>query len=505
MRQVPSYAFSMRKIFGQHSKYETLTFLLSSALGAYFLIGVIPQSASALEAGNISVISSENISTEVSGNVLKVYLNVFRPNDSVDFEIHFNNANPLTILNGQNKQVVPAKSGLQFSLTSGATLSEAALFKPIKVIANSSGSPIVEIYPSPSDFPVIKYAGDTSLISQDVILSTPVVKDGSYAIASQEEFIKFFTKSPGNLIGFRKLSDAQAASSYDGTPTYGYLEQKDFSVTATSPGVWRLLDANFQTVAKIDEVKTKFGTYMPEGHEMTISPEGNPVLITTVTRSVDSSWLNRQFKLPVLDCDIAEVKDGQAIHEFSFWDWAVANKKVSEPLLDAMPIFNDPQNPTSSPIDICHANSMQYNKSTNEYLLSLRSPSILLILSSDLKTVKQIIDAKGALQHFARFNSSTEITALGNFTLAKVSQFLDYKLENGTWKLTEIPFPVHVQFCGNTQYLDSTHIWLAGGCGPFAPDTLGAIYKVDNGTMAKVGSVEMSGFSYSYRGDLVTN
>ncbi len=479
--------------------------LIANMVVAYFLVGTNSASAQATEVSKISVLSSENISTEITNNVLKVYLNIYRPNDSVNFEVHFNNSSKLTILNGSTSQVVPPQVGFQFSLSSGSSLSESALFKPFKVISDTSGKPLIEFYPSPADFPVITYSGDTSLISQDDILSTPVVKDGSYAIASRGSTIKFFIKSPGNLIGFRKLTDAPVLPGFGGTPAYAYLEQKDFSVTATSPGIWKLLDSNFQSVERINQVQTKFGTSLPEGHGMTISPSGNPVVITTVTRTVDSSWLKRSYKLPVLDCDIAEVKDGQAVNEFSFWDWAVANKSISEPLLDAMPIFNDPQNPTSSPIDICHANSLQYNKATNEYLVSLRSPSILLILGSDLKTVKQVLNTDNALQHFARFDSNNEITALGNYTFAKVSQFLDFKLVDGAWKLTKIPFPVHVQFCGNTQYLDSTHIWLAGGCGPFTPGELGAIFKVSGGAMTQVGTVKMSNFTYSYRGDLITN
>jgi hypothetical protein len=242
---------------------------------------------------------------------------------------------------------------------------------------------------------------------------------------------------------------------------------------------------------------------LPEGHGMTISSSGNPIVITTVTRSVDSTWLKRSYKLPILDCDIAEIKNGVAIKEFSFWDWAVANKSISEPLLDNMQLFNDPQNPTSSPIDICHANSLEYYKVDNTYLVSLRSPSILIILDSNLKTVKQVINTDTSLQHFARYVSKTHITALGNFTFGEVSKFLDFKLVNGTWKLTEIPFPVHVTYCGNTEYLDSTHIWLGGGCGSFAPGTLGAIYKLNENSMTLVGAMKMSGLNYSYRADVI--
>jgi hypothetical protein len=168
-----------------------------------------------------------------------------------------------------------------------------------------------------------------------------------------------------------------------------------------------------------------------------------------------------------------------------------------------MPLFNDPQNPTSSPIDICHANSLEYYKPTNEFLFSLRSPSLILVLDSNLKIVKSVINANNSLQHFARFRSKTQITALGNYSLDKFSKFLDFKLVNGNWQLKEIPFPVHVTYCGNTEYLDSTHIWLGGGCGTFADGVLGAIFKVSGGSMTQVGAAKMKGFNYSYRADVV--
>jgi hypothetical protein len=483
----------------------TNSFIAVVALMAYLLIGPATSAAHAVDPATITVLSSENISTEISNNVLKVYLNTFRPNNVVSFKVIFHNTEALPVINDSVKMTVPINSGLQFAMNTGSVLSQSVLTKPIREIDDENGNPIVQLFPAPADFPLISYTGDTALIKNQEILSTPLVADGTYAIGSSGTNIKFFIKSPNNLIGFRKLTDAKASTTFSGTPVYGYLEQKDFSVSATSPGVWRLLDANYQLVSRINEVRTKFGTYLPEGHGMTIAPSGNPVVITAVTRTVDSSWLKRSYKLPILDCDIAEVKNGVAIKEFSFWDWAVANKTVSEPILDAMTLFNDPQNPTSSPIDICHANSLQYYKATNQFLISLRSPSLLFILDSNLKVVKSVLDANSALQHFARFVSKTEITALGNYSLDKISKFLDFKLVNGKWHLKEIPFPVHVTYCGNTQYLDSSHIWLAGGCGPFTAGVLGAIYKVTGSTMAQVGAVNMKGFNYSYRADLFAN
>ena len=488
---------------GQRRKNYAPALVSIFSLLALISVGSPLAKASAVDLNGITAISSENISTENSNNVFKIYLNTFRPNNEVYFEVNFHNIEALDVINDSVAMSLPASATLQLSVKSGLVLNQSLISDPIREIDDKNGNPIVQIFAAPTDFPILSFTGDTSLIKKKELLSTPVVKDGTYAIDSVGTDIRFFIKYPGNLIGFRKLTDAKAEATFSGTPIYGYLEQKDFSVSATSPGIWRLLDSKFQAVSRINEVKTKFGTVLPEGHGMTIAPSGNPVVITTVTRNVDSSWLKRRYLLPILDCDIAEVKNGVAVKEFSFWDWAVANKAISGPFLDAMPLFNDPQNPTSSPIDMCHANSLQYYKPTNEFLFSLRSPSLLLVLDSNLKIVKSVINANNALQHFARFRSKTEITALGNYSLDKISKFLDFKLVNGNWQLTEIPFPVHVTYCGNTEYLDSTHIWLGGGCGTFADGVLGAIFKVSGGAMTQVGAAKMKGFNYSYRADLI--
>jgi len=487
------------------SKKNCISVLISIfALVAVELIGSPISNAAALDINGITAISSENISTDTSSKVLKIYLNTFRPNNQVYFEVNFHNTEVLSVINDGDSLTLPIAATLRLNVVSGPVLDQKLIAAPIREIDDTHGNPIVQIYATPADFPVISFTGDTSLIKKKEILSTPVVKDGTYAIDSIGTDVKFFIKFPGNLIGFRKLTDAKADGTYSGTPIYGYLEQKDFSVSATSPGIWRLLDSKFEAVSRINKVKTKFGSYFPEGHGMTIAPSGNPIVITAVTRTVDSSWLKRGYLLPILDCDIAEVKNGIAVKEFSFWDWAVANKAISQQFLDAMPLFNDPQNPTTSPIDICHANSLQYYKATNEFVISLRSPSLILILDSNLKVVKNVLDANNSLQHFARFKSKTEITALGNYSLEKYSKFLDFTLVNGKWQLKEIPFPVHVTYCGNTQYLDSTHIWLGGGCGTFADGVLGAIYKVNAGAMTQVGAAKMAGFNYTYRADLAS-
>jgi hypothetical protein len=483
----------------QASLFIVLTLALSS------LVGLSPASASTsgVDTSKIVVLSSENISVDNSTNVLKVFLNTFKPNSQINFEFQLNNQDTVTLMDGAQKLISEPHGRLQFSYNTGNFLTPSDLGVPFKEFKNALGSPLLQFFSVPSDFPRISLTGNTSLISKREILTTPVVSNGSYAISSIGSNIKYFYKSTNNIIGFRKLTDAPAAPSLGGTPTYGFLEQSRYDVTATSPGNWRILDQNYQFIQRINSVKTKFGTVLPEGHGMTVSPAGNAILIMTVTRSVDSSWLKRPYTLPILDCDIAEVVNGKAISEFSFWDWAVANKSVSQPLLDGMRLFNDPQNPTSSPVDICHANSLQYSKERKQYLISLRSPSILMLLSSDLHTVKAVIPTNSALQHFARFKSANEITALGNYTFGSHSDFLDFKLTNGKWVLTSIPFPVHVPFCGNTQYIDATHIWLGGGCGPFIPGTIGAIFTLANGTLTQLGSVKMQNLVYTYRADLL--
>ena len=71
------------------------------------------------------------------------------------------------------------------------------------------------------------------------------------------------------------------------------------------------------------------------------------------------------------------------------------------------------------------------------------------------------------------------------------------------FRSSEYEFPVHVAYCGNTNFLDKTHVWLGGGCGPFKPDVLGAVYQLSNGALNEIGSVKMQNFNYTYRADLL--
>ena len=319
-------------------------------------------------ANTITVLSSENITTSIDGTSLNIYLNTFRPNMSVGFVINLHNSDSATITTEKNSLVVPPNGSFQFTVDFKNSLQNSDLKTPLRSYS-LDGTPQsrIQVFSTPPDFPTISFSGDTSLIKNKQVLSTPVVKEGNYAISSIGTSINFFTKSANNLLGFRRLTDNSAVPTPGGTPVYGYLEQKDFHVTATSPGIWRLLDSGFNTVSRINALKTKFGTVLPEGHGMTISPSGYPVVITTPTRNVNSNWLKRPFDRPILDCDIAEVHNGKSIREFSFWDWADKNRSLMEPFLDGMALFTDPQNPKATPYDICHANSLQYSNYLNAY------------------------------------------------------------------------------------------------------------------------------------------
>lgn len=460
-------------------------------------------SANTLDTSKITVISSESITIDNSTKTLKVYLNIFKPNSDLNFRFELHNAAALDLFDRSQKISAVPNTTLQFSYPTGAILYSKDMAKPIKEYKDASGNALIQFFATPPDFPNITLVDNTTLINKRVILTTPIVATGSYAIASKGADVLYFYRSANTLIGFRKLTDSAPKPTISGTPVYAFLEQTRYDVTATSPGSWRLLNSKFQVIQRINSIETKFGSAAPEGHAITVSPTGNALVITANVRKVDSSWLKRSFKLPILDCDIVEVFNGKAVHEFSFWDWAVAHKSLSGPLLEAMPIVQDPQNPATSPIDICHANSLQYNASTHQYLISLRSPSILMLLSSDLKTVNAIIPTNGSFQHFARFKSANEITALANYTFGKTSSFQEFKLTKGKWILHETAFPVHVIYCGNTQYIDATHVWLGGGCGPIAPDTAAVIYELKNGSMKPIGQLKMRNLVYTYRADLI--
>ena len=242
------------------NRFTRKSSLLACIIGLC-LISPLSSSANAADLSQVTVVSSASVSVENTPSLSKMYLNSFKPNETIFFRINLNNSAPVTIYDGNSPLAMQAQASFQFSLKSGSILAKSAIGSPIKTYNDANGKPLIQIFPTPANFPLITLKGDTSLIAKSDILSTPVVKDGTYAIDSVGTGIKFFTKSPNNLIGFRKLSDAPIQPGAGGQGVYAYLEQKDLSVTATSPGAWRILDSHFNTVQRIEKVQTQFGSY----------------------------------------------------------------------------------------------------------------------------------------------------------------------------------------------------------------------------------------------------
>ena len=353
----------------------------------------------------------------------------------------------------------------------------------------------------PSDFPILSISGNNKALAGESFLASPTTTDGSYAIATKGVNTLFFNKSPRFIVGFRELNDSTATALPSGTPRYAYLEQVQLNHESLAPGIWKLLDSSFQIVGRVDTFATESQVVEPDGHDITVAPDGNPIVLATPSRTVDSSWLTKPYTGAIADCVVAEVNNGKVVHQFSLWDWANTHQSEAKTLLDNGLRDADPAQP-NGPADICHANSIQYNAATNEYLLSSRSLSSLFILDSTLTTVKQVLTSPGSMQHFARFNSATEITDLGNYTNEKFSRFQKWTLSDNKWTLAEITLPIHVLYCGNAQLIDPTHLWVGDGCQAFDKNVLGVLYDVSTGTPKELSRLVVSSMGYSYRADL---
>lgn len=477
-------------------KLVALTFALTSTL-----IFLQPVSAASANYSKATATASENVETDVTSSGIKIYLNTFRPNMDlyVNFSLHVNatlSSTDRTVLSVNNTNGI-----LQFHFKFGPYLTAAAKTSALATIKDSGGVPRIQIYGMPKDFPVMSIQGDKAAVAGLNYLATPTTNEGSYAIATKGLNVVFFVKSPRFLVGFRELSDSKSKPYPSGTPQYTYLEQQQLNHESLSPGIWRFLDSSFEAVGRVNTFTAMGQTLQADGHGMTMSPDGNPVVMTIPTRTVDSSWLAKPYSGPIVDCLIAEVNNGQTVRSFSLWDWANTHRSESKALMDAGLRDADPAQPTG-PSDICHANSIQYWAPLNEYVLSSRSLSALLILDANLTTVKDVLSSPGSMQHFARFNSNNVITAFGNYTNEKFSRFQTWKLVNGTWTLSEITLPIHTLFCGNAQMIDKTHLWVGGGCQAFAKNVLGVLYDVSGATPKELSRLVVSSMGYSYRADL---
>jgi hypothetical protein len=447
------------------------------------------------------VVASELVTTVATANGVKIYLSTFRPNMDlfINMILHVNAS-----LSSTSKNIVAfnnVNSVLQMELKFPTLLNTADREKAITTFTDSSGITRVQIFPMPLDFPKLGLLGDKSISGNLSYLMTPTTAVGSYAIATQGLKIAFFLKSARFIVGFRELDDAPLGAFASGTARYGYLEQVALNNQSLSPGIWSLLDSNFEKVGRIASVGISGTNWLPDGHGMTTAPDGNAVVIIPVTRNVNSSWLATPYPKSVLDCTIAEVLNGKPVHSFSLWDWADSHRSESKALMDSGLRDPDPYQP-NGPLDICHANSLEFNAQRGEYLVSVRSLSVVFILDKSLSTVKLVLSAPGAMQHFARFNGSSSITALGNYSNEKFSRFMNWTLVSGSWVLNETMLPIHVVYCGNAQFFDKTHIWVGGGCQAFAKNVLGVLYDVSGSKPVEKSRLTASAMGFSYRVDL---
>jgi len=474
-----------------------VVFASALALVGYFE----PADAATPDYSKSVVVASENVATDITQSGIKVYLDTFRPNMDLYLNVglHVN-----ATLSTTDKTVVSVNytnGTLQYHFRFGPYLTSAAKTNALATIKDSSGVTRIQIFGMPSDFPILSISGNNKALAGESFLASPTTTEGSYAIATKGVNTLFFNKSPRFIVGFRELNDSTATALPSGTPRYAYLEQVQLNHESLAPGIWKLLDSSFQIVGRVDTFATESQVVEPDGHGITVAPDGNPIVLATPSRTVDSSWLTKPYAGAIADCVVAEVNNGKVVHQFSLWDWANTHRSEAKTLLDNGLRDADPAQP-NGPADICHANSIQYYAATNEYLLSSRSLSSLFILDSTLTTVKQVLTSPGSMQHFARFNSATEITDLGNYTNEKFSRFQKWTLSDNKWTLSEITLPIHVLYCGNAQLIDPTHLWVGGGCQAFEKNVLGVLYDVSTGTPKELSRLVVSSMGYSYRADL---
>ena len=231
----------------------------------------------------------------------------------------------------------------------------------------------------------------------------------------------------------------------------------------------------------------------PEGHDITVSQSGNPVVMTYFPRTVDSSWLAKPYPGLVFDCGISEIdKKSKAINSFSAWDYVSANTKVWKPILDKSETAIDTSTGYTA-TDWCHINSLEYDAATSQYIVSFRSLDRIFILSKDLKKVNAILYQPDARQHYARMINPTTITALGNYTSGSASNLLTWTLKKGKWSLKKEILPLHMLYCGNINRLSSTTYFVGGGCGTATPGTLGYVISTATTPWSLIGSLTSSG------------
>lgn len=455
--------------------------------------------ASALDLAKTQVFSSEKIEVISGNDLVNVYMNVFRPNSDIWLTVDFPDGVVPRIASGQTKELNINGHLLQVRIQTGTFLPEE--LQPILTIADALGQTILNLYPAPKDLPGIDFEGNVAEMKKLSYLLTPSLPNGSFTMAVQSGRIKYFERFSNFVLAFRDISDSPEMRLPSGTAKYAYLEKIELNRPNYTPGIWRLLDSDFEAVGKISSFNVFNQKVYPEGHGITTSPVGTPVVMSYVARSVDSNWLDKPYNAPILDCVISQLSNGKAIKSFSVWDWLNSNRTSAKAILavgDRVVDFTR----ADKAVDYCHANSLIYSKSLKSYVVSLRNLNLVIVIDSELKNVVGQMYSPGSGQHFARVLNSNQITALGNYTTGANSKLQTWTKTGTNWNLSEIDLPIKLPYCGNAQVIPGNKIWVAGGCVNFLKETAGILYSSAKSPVVEIGRFKLINSPGSYRVDL---
>ena len=463
---------------------------------------LIPSSVAqtgAVDLTKTQIRSSSKIEIIASTDLVNAYLTTFRPNSDTWLTIVFPEGVVPHISYGNTLELTISGHLLQARIQSATYLPEVSA--PILIVEDALGATILKLYPAPADLPKVTLEGNLTEMKKLSYLLSPTSINGSFTMAIESGRIKYFEKFSNFVLAFREISDSPEIRLASGTAKYAYHEKVELSRPFYTPGIWRLLDKDFKPIGEISSFNILKQRVYPEGHGITTSPIGTPVVMSYITRKVDSSWLDKPYDAPILDCVISQLSNGKAVKSFSAWDWFNSHRSDSKALF----LGGERQIDLSradKPIDFCHANSLVYSKTLKSYIVSLRSLDLILIIDSALKNVTGILHAPGSRQHFARLLSPTKITALGNYTGASYSKLQTWTKIDSGWNLSEDTLPIKISYCGNAQVLSNNHIWAAGGCNNFEKDTAGVLFDTSKATIVEIGRFKLFDSGGSYRVEL---
>lgn len=132
-----------------------------------------PVQASSPDYSQSSVVASDNIATDITKSGIKVYLNTFRPN--MDFFLNVGLKVSGTF-SSSDKSVISVNNTngvLQYHMRFGPYLTAAAKEAPLVTIKDQSGTPRIQVFGLPGDFPTLSIKGNASAASGLSFLATP--------------------------------------------------------------------------------------------------------------------------------------------------------------------------------------------------------------------------------------------------------------------------------------------------------------------------------------------